>query len=185
MTIGDVLAVVAALAAVGIGWAATVLMVALAFPERARRAGEAIAGAPGVSLARGAGLFVAVAFVAGTLIHHAAGPVRLIGFALWAGLGLFAAVGSAGIARLLGERIQGVGTHMRPFAALTRGAALYVAAGFLPIIGWFLVAPLALLFSLGGAFAALRPIRPARPAREAAPEYAPAVTTELGAGAGS
>ncbi|MBV9851403.1 MAG: hypothetical protein JO250_17170 [Armatimonadetes bacterium] len=181
MTIGDVLAAMGVLAAVGVGWAAALLLAALAFPERVRRAAEATVAAPGACLARGLGIFVATGVVAGALYHSPAGPVRLLGGALWAGLGLMAALGSAGIARLLGGRIQGVGTHMTPFAALTRGTALYVLAGYLPILGWFLIAPLALLFSLGGAWTALRPVR--SPASGmAGPAPTPLAPPELGAG---
>lgn len=183
MTIGDVLAVVAAVVAVGLCWAATLLLTALAFPERARRAGEAVTSAPGRCLARGAGVFFVVGVLAFALMHSPAGPVRLVGDVAWGVLALFAAVGSAGIARLLGERVQAVGTHMTPFAALTRGTALYVLAGFLPVVGWFLIVPLALLFSLGGAVAALRPARRATPTiAEPEPNRPTLSPSELGIG---
>ena len=40
---------------------------------------------------------------------------------------------------------------MTPFASLTRASALYVLAGFLPIIGWFVLLPAALFLSVGSA----------------------------------
>ena len=159
MTIGDVLAAMGAVFLVGAGWAATLLLVALAFPERVRRAGEATVAAPGVCLARGAGIAPHGRRVRRHARPSGGGAGAAGRVALWAGLGLAAALGSAGIVSILGERIREVGTEMPPFAALTRGTALYVLAGLLPVVGWFLITPLALLLSLGGAFAALRPAR--------------------------
>lgn len=158
MTIGDVLAAIAAIFAIGATWAAAILLVALAFPARAERAQEKLVSSPGASLARGLGVTVLFLLVAGALGRHPVGPVRLIAALLWAGLGLLTALGSAGIARLLGERIQAAGSSLPPFAALTRGTIVYVIAGFLPVIGWFLLAPIALLLSVGSAAAALRPL---------------------------
>jgi len=74
------------------------------------------------------------------------------------------AVGSAAAIRLLGARIDALGSPMTPFASLTRASVLYVAAGFLPIIGWGVVLPAALLLSLGSGVAALGRAKPqARP----------------------
>ena len=169
MTIGDVLAVIALVLTLAAGWTATLLLAALAFPERVRRCGEAITASTGLCLARGAGMLILSAVIAGRLGHHAAGPVRLIAGAFWGGVGLVAALGSAGIARLLGGRIRQIGTDMTPFAALTRGTALYVLAGLLPVVGWFLITPLTAMISLGAAFAALRPVRSVREAPPAVP----------------
>ncbi len=154
MTIGDVLAVMAAVFVLGATWAATILLTALAFPTRTARAQQKIVAGPGASLARGLGVGIVLGVLAAAFWSHP-GPARLIGGLFLAALGALAAIGSAGIARLVGERIQSVGSHMNPFATLTRGTILYVAAGFLPVVGWFLVAPVALLLSLGGGAGAI------------------------------
>lgn len=149
MTIGDVLAALAVLMAVGFGWGATLLTAALAFPVRAQQASEALAASPGWCLARGLGVFFGVGLIALTLTHHPAGPVRLIGYVVWAALALTAAVGVAGLTRLMSERIQANGTAMNPFASLTRATVLLVLAGFVPLVGWFLVTPLVAFIALG------------------------------------
>ncbi len=154
MTIGDVLAVIAAVFLIGATWIATILLTALAFSAKCARARQAIMDAPGACLARGLGVCALFALAAAVMAHP--GPRGLVSALIWAGLGLLAAVGSAGIATLVGERISSVGSAMTPFAALTRGTLLYVAAGFLPIVGFFLVTPIALLLSVGAAVAALR-----------------------------
>ncbi|MDQ2800754.1 MAG: hypothetical protein M3Y13_14080 [Armatimonadota bacterium] len=156
MTIGDVLAFLAVVFLVGATWVATILMAALAFPRKAGRAQEIVLAAPGASLARGVGLFSVISLLGAVMMQSHAGPIRLVAGLLWSSLAALSVLGSAGIARLLGERIQSAGTHMTPFATLTRGTILYVLAGFLPIIGWFLILPVALFLSLGSAVSALR-----------------------------
>ena len=71
------------------------------------------------------------------------------------GLGVVAALGSAAIVRLLSARIDALGSPMTPFASLTRASVLYVAAGYLPVIGWGIVLPAALLLSVGSGVAVL------------------------------
>lgn len=155
MTIGDVLAAIAAILAVGGAWIATLILTALAFPSRTARAHDSLLASPGACLARGAGITLAVALCALTVGHGHTGPTRLVSGALWACLGMLAAIGSAGIVQLLGERITDIGARMSPFSCLTRGAIVYVAAGFLPIVGWLLIAPIALLLSVGSGAATL------------------------------
>nr|MDQ2731347.1 hypothetical protein [Armatimonadota bacterium] len=84
------------------------------------------------------------------------GPIRILAFADAVLLGGLAAIGSGGLVRLLSDRIEETGSQMSPFATLTRSAILYVTTGFLPLFGWFLVIPAALLASLGSGYTALR-----------------------------
>ena len=78
----------------------------------------------------------------------------LIGLILVGAFSAYAAVGSAGIARIAGDRMGQIGTQLTPFAATTRGVALYVLAGYTPIVGWFCAAPAALVLSVGAGIAA-------------------------------
>ena len=157
MTIGDVLAVTCGLTTVGAAWAAAILLFALAFPARTASAQTRLTAAPGVCLVRGLGVVLGSGLLAAICWNVAAGPVRLLAGVLASGIGLAAAVGSAGIIRLLGERIDALGSPMAPFASLTRAAILYVLAGFLPVVGWFLILPGALLLSVGSGIGALLP----------------------------
>ena len=167
MTIGDILAVIAAVMLVGASWAATILMIALAFPARVAAAQAKLTARPGVCLARGLVVLLVSAVLAIALSKAAAGPVRLLALLILGGLGVIAALGSAAIVRLLSARIDALGSPMTPFASLTRASVLYVAAGFLPVIGWGIVLPAALLLSVGSGVAVLfgtrrqpRPISP-------------------------
>lgn len=161
MTIGDILAVIAAVLLVGASWAATILMIALAFPARVAAAQAKLTGAPGACMGRGLVVLVVSLLLAAALSKAAAGPARLLALVVLGGLGVVAALGSAAVVRLLGGRIDALGSPMTPFGSLTRASALYVAAGFLPVIGWGIVLPAALLLSVGSGVAVLFKARPA------------------------
>ncbi len=163
MTIGDVLAAVAALLTLGASWGAAILLAALAFPARAARAQTRLTEHPWACLGRGV-VVLTVCGLPALLLAQAPGPVRLL---LLFPLGLLAAgavVGSAAAVRLLAGRIETVGSPLAPFAALTRATFLFVSAGFLPVFGWFLVLPAALLLALGAGLPALLPARTHAPA---------------------
>jgi hypothetical protein len=158
MTIGDILAVIAAVLLAGASWGATLIMTALLAPSVVGRAEEMLARSPGACVGRGIGVMLLVAVVAA--VFHAAGPLRLISGALWCLLVLMSAVGGAAVVKMMAERIGGLGTEMAPFARLTRAATLYVGAGFVPVAGWFLVTPLAAFATVGAGVAALRRATP-------------------------
>lgn len=155
MTIGDVLAVIAAVVLVAASWGSTLLVVSLAFRSKAAAAENRIVSAPGSSFATGFAVIVVVGIAAALLNRSHAGPVRIGAGALLTGLAVLAAVGGAGIIRLLSERIQETGSPMQPFTTLTRSAALYVFAGLVPIFGWFVITPVAACLSVGGGIAAM------------------------------
>ena len=158
MTIGDILAVIAAVVLAGASWGATLIMTALLFPAAVSRAEEQITNKPGACIGRGIAAILAVTLFAA--LFHAAGPLRLISGALWCALVLTAALGSSAIVRLMGERIGGIGSEMTPFARLTRASALYVGAGFVPVAGWFLLTPIAAIAAVGAGLPAMRKHRP-------------------------
>ncbi len=180
MTIGDVLAVIAMVMLVGAAWAATILVVALAFPAKVAQTEAKMTASPGRCLARGLGVVAAVGLLA-AICANGPGPVKLLLTLLLSGLGIVAALGSAAMTRLLAARIDAMGSPMTPFASLTRASVLYVVMGFLPGIGWFAVLPAALLLSVGSGVAALRsPLAPnSGGTGEKLPILAP---PELGAG---
>lgn len=179
MTIGDILAVIGALVLVAASWAATLLVIALACPRQMARAQERIETRPGRCFGQGLLTLTIVGLVAVALGQSHAGPLRLVAGALWAGMAAVAALGTAGIANMLGQRIQETGTQMPPFASLTRGAFLVVTAGFLPIVGWFLVLPVVTLISLGSGMSVLLARVPRRRRRRRAADTASPYLTEL------
>lgn len=172
MTIGDVLAALAAIGAVGAAWTATILLFALAFPARAAAAQAKLTAAPGASLGIGLAVVLIGSLLAAACWHAPAGPIKLLAGVIAGGIGLAAALGSAGAVRLLGERVDAAGAAPSPFASLTRAAILYVLSGFLPALGWFVLLPGALLLSVGSGVTALLPVRVKSAARRADSEVA-------------
>lgn len=83
------------------------------------------------------------------------GPVQATAFV--AGLGGMAigAVGGAGIARLLGERVAWGSEVPDGTRALIRGAVVYELACLVPIVGWFVFAPLVGTAAFGAALLGL------------------------------
>jgi hypothetical protein len=157
MTIGDVLAVTMGLMLTGAAWAATILLFALAFPGRAAAAQAKLIQSPKRCLAIGLGTVAGAGLLGAICAGSAAGPVKLMAGVIAAGVCLAAALGSAGLVRLLGERITALGAPMTPFASLTRASVLYVLAGFLPGVGWFVLVPAALCLAVGSSVLALFP----------------------------
>jgi hypothetical protein len=163
MTIGDILAVIAAVLLVAASWAATLLMTALLFRTAVARARNRLIQSPGKCIGFGLAATLMAGFAGLALAHHP-GPMRLAAYALWSVLALVAAIGSAAVVDLMASRIDGIGTEMAPFARLTRAAALYVGAGFVPIVGWFLVMPIATLATIGAGLVSVRKEPPLRQA---------------------
>lgn len=163
MTIGDVLAILALIMLVGSAWAATILVVALAFPVRVARAGAKLTAAPGRCAGRGLGVLLGVVLLA-IVLYNGPGPVKLLAALVVGAAGVVAALGSAAMVRLLGERIDAMGSPMAPYASLTRASVLYVTAGFLPVVGWFFVLPAALFLAVGSGVAVLRAEKKPAPA---------------------
>jgi len=165
MTIGDILAVIALLVATGAAWGATILLTLTLFPERVERAQDALLTKPAHCFWRGAGASLVLG-VLGVAAMNLPGPGRLFSIILLGGLAAAAAVGSGGIVRTMSDRIGKEGTDLTPFARLTRATALYVCAGFLPLVGWLAIVPAALLLAVGSAL---------RPRRRAVQYTAPAM----------
>jgi len=162
MTIGDILAVIALLVVSGAAWGSAILLTAMLFPAKVQSTRETIIESPVKCFWRGA-LVVGVLSLLAAATMSKPGPIRLVSISMIGLLAYCAAVGSASIVRMMSERIGSEGTEMAPFARLTRASFLYVGAGFLPVIGWFVILPVATMICAGGAIVTLRTRRVAIP----------------------
>ncbi len=97
------------------------------------------------------------------------GPAKLAGWGLIFLTLTFASLGAAGLAAKMALRLQarGENTVVSPGAFVRAAIALELAAAF-PVIGWFVLIPLAIVTALGATVFALLRWVPAR-----APETAP------------
>jgi hypothetical protein len=162
MNMADVAAVFGTLLALGIAFPGLLMAWWLLFPSAVGRAKQRFVRTPG----RCFGLGLVIAFFMAipiTILFLIPGPGQLMGFvALLLALGI-AAIGAAGIAATMGERLTQRAGSLTPFAAFIRGAiALELAAAF-PFLGWFIVIPIALIISLGATTFALLRWVPAMP----------------------
>ena len=160
MSIGDVLSVIAGVLAVGGTLAATLTAIVILFRKRASAARAALETRPARTFGTGAACVLFVSIFGIALVGQPNGLLKLIAWVVLAAFFALAALGAAGIALLCANRIETFDTRVRPLTALWRGSLLIVAAGFLPIVGWFMVFPVSVIFSLGAAMTTFLEQRP-------------------------
>lgn len=148
ITIGDALAVVGLVFGVcGSLWA-LVLGTSLLFPSRA--------AAAQVALERPWKSFLWGLLVAATLgvlaigLMAAPNPLaKVLGMGLLGSLLAISAIGGAGVVHAAAGRIRELDPESSAFSSLARGSGILVLSGLVPFLGWFGIAPIALLVSLG------------------------------------
>jgi hypothetical protein len=149
MIIGDVLGTTFLVLAMCVSVWALLVGVALVYGEPAGDARTRLEMGARHSLAVG----FAMALVGGGLgtlfANLPNGLIKLGGWALLLGLLALAALGGGGMALLVGGRIEERAPRLSSFGALGRGAGLLIAAGLVPLLGWFVLTPLCLLTALG------------------------------------
>jgi hypothetical protein len=155
MTNGDVLFYVSIIVTILVTLWATILTVGLVFSSRTQHAAQLLERAPGRMLGIGAVLALAGIGLGLVLVNSKNGLVMFFGWVLLALTLCIAMVGSAGLAKLVSGRLQGLAPTQSALTALARGGALLLAAGGLPAVGWVLIFPLQLFASLGAGMQAL------------------------------
>ncbi len=139
---------------VAVALPALLLTLAQLAPGAVARAEDRIDG--GVWRCFGAGLVAAapltLAFL--LLLNSPAAPLQLIGWALLLAALTCAALGAAGLARLVGRRLS-ADSSGGATRRLLRGAVALELAALVPFVGWLIIAPLLLLLSLGAILPAL------------------------------
>ena len=155
MTIGDVLAMTGFVTLLCVSLWALLVGGTLLFARRAETARMSLEATPWRAMGSGV-LLVAIGGVGGVaLINQPNGLLKLFGWVMLLGLLALGALGGTGVASLAGQRVRKWEPQLSPFAALRHGALLIVVAVVTPLLGWFLVAPLLLLSSLGAGYHAI------------------------------
>jgi hypothetical protein len=157
MTIGDILAIVAAV--VGICVSAWALMVTcgLMFPAKAETARQVLLSKPKACIGLGVGLALVPGFLGVVMLGSPHPGLKLLGM-----LGILTvlgcgALGGAGVSFVAGDRIQSMAPELSDYAVFVRGAGFLVVGSIFPIVGWFAFGPIALFAAVGsGARAVLR-----------------------------
>lgn len=156
MTIGDVLGVTGLLFGLGICSWAVMMATAFLFPTRSKLARHALEENAGPTVFKGSMILAAGVLVSIVLLQIPNPLAKLIGWVLLVGMLAVSAVGSGGLAFLMGSRLREFQPGMTEYEAACRGAALVFLSALTPILGTFLIAPLALGASFGAGLHGLR-----------------------------
>jgi hypothetical protein len=129
----------------------------LLLPRVAERAQTRLEQTPGRSFILGSIVSAALLLWIAITGRINFGPIRATAFiAAIVGMGI-GAIGAAGMARLLGQRLAQLTGPNSELTNLVRGALVYELACFFPIVGWFLFLPLVGIMLMGAAsFSLLR-----------------------------
>lgn len=148
-TIGDILLVLMTVTVTGLALWGTMVASALLFPVKSARLARTLESRTLASLLTG--FFVTVPFFILTVIlanvpMPLAKLVALFGFMVFVAV---AAVGGSGQVRLLADRIRNTYADLPMYGALSRAAAVMVLVLNIPLVGWFLMAPLSMMAGIG------------------------------------
>ncbi len=148
-TIGDSFSIIALLLGIGFTTWAIMILSSLLFQERSRQAKNLYETRPFIGFILGL-VFLLTEGTISIIIVNLPNPVmKFIGFIGLAIPVAISAVGSSGLCKLVSERIRSLDANISEFAALNRAALLIAVAWFFPLLGWFILAPLLFIVSLG------------------------------------
>lgn len=139
-----------------VSWAALVIVTALALPHKAQLAQSLLDKKPKKCFLSGLGMAI-LAFIALNLVSNPFPLIKLAGTALSLLSGGVLVIGGAGIASLLGARIGEMSGAKTSFGMLARGSLVHSFAMLFPLLGWFLMLPLSIVFALGSGVLAVLP----------------------------
>jgi hypothetical protein len=148
-TIGDVFAIIATLIGLGLTTWALLVSCALLFPRVVNRATVAADTNVRSNIVLGILMLLPALFGAG-LLGQPAPLIKLLGGGILLGCLSLVAIGMAGLSYLAADQIRKMDPTLGEYPTFLRGSAFLVTASMLPILGWFVFAPLVILASLGG-----------------------------------
>lgn len=174
MTSAEVHAVIALVLGLLVAFPALALFLRALAPDTVDAAARQARDRPLRSLLAGV-VVVAPGLVVVTVLGKLPGLGKPLSGLVFALLFLYAYLGVAGLAGHIGVRLPSPSDAARPWLATLRGAVVLECACGLPFIGWFFLAPVALVTGAGavtiGLFSrATTPTTTAAPVAEAAPE---------------
>jgi hypothetical protein len=170
MIMADVFAVFGTLLATGIAFPGMMLTWRVLLPKTVYRAQTRLDHTPWRCL-----------FVGSFLILVSTIPIIILFSLPWGGfkamavlavlaLMAIASLGAAGLALLIGGRLEGLGLKGSPVRATLAGAVALELAAVFPLVGWFFFLPLTTLVTLGAAAFALLGWMPRGLSRPPAPQ---------------
>ena len=168
----DITAIFFILLVIGVAYPALLTAWWLLFPAPVERARLRLERTPWQSFWLGGIALAVVIIPILALLAMPFGFAKLLGWILIALVLAFSGFGAAGLAARIGERLGRL-SSLSTAAAFVRAAIVLELASFFPVIGWFIVFPLATVTCLGAsAFALLHWLPKPAPGAEAAPAKA-------------
>ena len=156
MTLAQVWAITGLILLTMVTWACILATVALLLPRQSGKAEATLEGSPVACFFGGLGMAIFLIF--GLVLLNVPFPaVKTLGFLLVLALAGIMTIGSAGVVRLISKRIGQMTGDKSSFQSLIRGSFIYSFGLNVPLLGWLLFAPLAILFSLGAGISGLFP----------------------------
>ena len=149
VTIGDVFSIIATLVGLCITGGALVLGATLIFESRANFARQCCERSPWPSFLLGLVITGVLGIGSIALLSVPLPASKLLGTAVYLTLMALATVGASGVASLLSDRVSQMDSSLSRYASLLKACSILSIACVFPLIGWFLVTPLMLIFSVG------------------------------------
>jgi len=81
------------------------------------------------------------------LLSQPLAPLKFVGWLVLLALMATSFAGSSGVVLLVAHRLRSIDESMTPYGAFSRAAVFIVLPSILPVLGWFLFAPI--VFSIG------------------------------------
>lgn len=155
ITMADVYIVLFTLIGILLSLPALLVALNLLLPKVTTRAYLRLQQTPGQSFLLGIPVLSAFLLWIAITANIPIGPVKATAFlAAFVGMSV-GTIGAAGLSRLLAERLDALSAPRSRLTHLVRGAVVFELACLVPIVGWFLFAPVAGIMLLGAATFAL------------------------------
>lgn len=155
-TVGDVLMVFGGVAGFAVGAWCLVLALNMLFPVMCKRSADLVERKGASQLLVGVLVGGPVILFSVALVGNPVPVLKLVGLAGFVALLTVSAVGFAGLANLTGSRVERSAGATTTYQGLTKGTALLVGACAIPVLGWFVLAPVCMLLNFGSGLGALR-----------------------------
>ena len=148
-TIGDSFAIVAILFGIGFTAWAMIMAASILFAEKALAARNLTEQHPWRAFAVGLGVLIPLGLIGLTMAALPLPPAKLLGTTLLLALVALSMFGASGLCLSLAGRLRAMEPGISVYASVVRSASFLVIASFFPMVGWFLVAPVVFILSLG------------------------------------
>lgn len=119
------------------------------WPSRVRRTAEQCRSHHVTSLLLGIPMTVAVLAVAGLVGRRGGTPGQIAAWILGGTFLIYAGTGMSGLVTFIGERLPSPADTQRPWWTTVRGGAAVELAVLFPVVGWFVLLPLAVMLGVG------------------------------------